>query len=183
MSNRERIKIVFLYGVFICYLFLLIKILFLSRVSISELFNSQRTLVRSINLIPFNSISEFISGSSANLKQFAFGNVVGNILIFIPLGVYVALFKSNKKVIINLLFICMVSLFVEVIQGLLGIGAADIDDIILNGLGGWIGIVVYKSLLFVIRDKKKVQTVITVLSAIVGLPVIYFLLFMIKMRF
>ncbi|CAM3191010.1 VanZ family protein [Paenibacillus lupini] len=136
-----------------------------------------------MNLIPFNSISEFISGSSANLKQFAFGNVVGNILIFIPLGVYVALFKSNKKVIINLLFICMVSLFVEVILGLLGIGAADINDIILNGLVGWIGIVVYKSLLFVIRDKKKVQTVITVLSAIVGLPVIYFLLFMIKMRF
>ncbi|MDQ0061471.1 VanZ family protein [Paenibacillus harenae] len=183
MSKRERIKTVFLYGVFICYIFLLIKILFLSRVSISELFNSQRTLVRSINLIPFYSISEYISGSSANLKKFAFGNVVGNILIFIPLGVYVSLFKNNKKVIINLLFIFMVSLFVEIIQGLLGIGAADIDDIILNGLGGWIGIVGYKSLLFLLRDEKKVQTAITILSAIVGLPVIYYLLFMIKMRF
>ncbi|MDQ0110633.1 VanZ family protein [Paenibacillus harenae] len=183
MSKHERIKTVFLYGVFICYIFLLIKILFLSRVSISELFNSQRTLVRSINLIPFYSISEYISGSSANLKKFAFGNVVGNILIFIPIGVYVSLFKNNKKVIINLLFIFMVSLFVEIIQGLLGIGAADIDDIILNGLGGWIGIVGYKSLLFLLRDEKKVQTAITILSAIVGLPVIYYLLFMIKMRF
>ncbi|WP_367649646.1 VanZ family protein [Paenibacillus sp. NEAU-GSW1] len=40
----------------------------------------------------------------------------------------------------------------EIIQGLLGIGAADIDDIILNVLGGWIGILVYKSLLFILRD-------------------------------
>ncbi|MDQ0193609.1 VanZ family protein [Paenibacillus wynnii] len=183
MNKRERIVTVFLYGVFICYILLLIKILFLSRVSILELFDSQRTFVRSINLIPFNSISEYISGSSANLKKFAFGNVVGNILIFIPLGVYLSLFKKNKRVIINLLFIFIVSLFVEIIQGLLGIGTADIDDIILNGLGGWIGILGYKSLLFILRNEKKVQTVITVLSAIVGLPVIYYLLFMIKMRF
>ncbi|GGF95946.1 hypothetical protein GCM10010912_46060 [Paenibacillus albidus] len=183
MNKRERIVTVFLYGVFICYILLLIKILFLSRVSILGLFDSQRTFVRSINLIPFYSISEYISGSSANLKKFAFGNVVGNILIFIPLGVYLSLFKKNKRAIINLLFVFIVSLFVEIIQGLLGIGTADIDDIILNCLGGWIGILGYKSLLFILRNEKKVQTAITVLSAIVGLPVIYYLLFMIKMRF
>ncbi|WP_219837045.1 VanZ family protein [Paenibacillus sp. R14(2021)] len=183
MNKPERIKTVFLYGVFIGYILLLIKILFLSRVSIFELFNSQRTLVRSINLIPFYSISEYISGSSANLKNFAFANVVGNILIFIPLGVYLSLFKNNKSVRIYLLFILVVSLFVEIIQGLLGIGSADIDDIILNGLGGWIGNLGYKSLLLLLRDEKKVHTAITILSAIVGLPVILYLLFMIKMRF
>ena len=88
MNKRERIKTVFLYGIFICYILLLIKILFLSRVSLLELFNSQRTLFRSINLIPFYSIREYISGSSAVLKAFAFSNVVGNIVIFIPLGIW-----------------------------------------------------------------------------------------------
>ncbi|WP_409340385.1 VanZ family protein [Paenibacillus sp. MBLB4367] len=183
MNKRKRIETVFLYGVFICYILLLIKIFFLSRVSILELFNSQRTLVRSINLIPFDSIGEYISGNSANLKKFAFSNVVGNILIFIPLGVYFSLFMNNKRVIINLLFIFIVSLFVEIIQGLLGIGAADIDDIILNCIGGWIGILGYKSLLFILRDEKRVYTSFTVLSTIVGLPVILYYLFMIKMRF
>ncbi|HEY2421159.1 MAG TPA: VanZ family protein [Neobacillus sp.] len=183
MNKRERIKTVFLYGVFICYIFLLIKILFLSRISPLELFNSQRTLIRSINLIPFHSIMEYISGSSHNLRRFALGNVVGNIVIFIPLGIYLPLFKNDKRVKTNLLFIFILSLLVEIIQGLLAIGAADIDDIILNCLGGWIGILGYKFLLFILRDEKKVHTAITILSVIIGLPVILFLLIMMRMRF
>ncbi|WLC67444.1 VanZ family protein [Clostridium tagluense] len=142
MNKRERIKAVFLYGVFICYILLLIKILFLSRISHLE--------HRSINLTPFYSIMEYISGRFAN----AFSNVVGNIVIFIPLGTYLSLFKNDKRVITNLLLIFIVSLFVEIIQGLLGIGASDIDDIILNCLGGVIGILGYKFLLFMCKRKR-----------------------------
>ena len=58
----------------------------MSRVSLSELFDSERTLVRSINIIPFHSIMEYMSGRTASLKEFAFSNVVGNILILVPLG-------------------------------------------------------------------------------------------------
>ena len=174
MNKRERIKTVFLYGVFVCYILLLIKILLLSRISHSE--------IRSINLIPFYSIMEYISGSSANLKTFAFGNVVGNIVIFIPLGICLTIFKNDKRVITNLLFIFIVSLFIEIIQGLLGIGASDIDDIILNCLGGWIGILEYKLLLFILRDEKKVHTAVSILSAI-GLPLILYYLFIVRMRF
>ncbi|MBU3128954.1 VanZ family protein [Clostridium tagluense] len=170
MNKRERIKAVFLYGVFICYILLLIKILFLSRISHLE--------HSSINLTPFYSIMEYISGRFAN----AFSNVVGNIVIFIPLGTYLSLFKNDKRVITNLLLIFIVSLFVEIIQGLLGIGASDIDDIILNYLGGVIGILGYKFLLFILRDEKKVHTAITILSAI-GLPLILYYLFMVRMRF
>ena len=158
MNKRERIKTVFLYGVFICYILLLIKILF------------------------FYSIIQYISSSSSNIKAFAFGNVVGNIAIFVPLGTYLALFKNDKRVITNLLFIFIVSLFVEIIQGVLGIGASDVDDIILNCLGGLIGILGYKFLLFILRDKKKVHTAITIISAI-GLPRILYYLFVVRMRF
>ena len=183
MSKRERTKTIFLYGVFICYIFLLIKILFFSRISLLELLNGQRTISRSINLIPFHSITEYIFGSSEDVKKFAFVNLVGNIVLFIPLGIYVPLFKNDKRIITSLLLIFIVSLFAEVIQGLLGIGTADIDDIILNCVGGWIGILVYKLLIFTLRDEKKVRTAIAILSAIVGLPVIFYFLFMIKMRF
>ncbi|MDF2510673.1 MAG: teicoplanin resistance protein VanZ [Herbinix sp.] len=183
MKKRERIKTVFLYGVFISYILLLIKILLLSRVSPLEMFNSQGTLFRSINLIPFHSIMQYISGSSDTLRRLAFGNVVGNIVMFIPLGIFLPLFKKDKRVLVNLLFIFIVSLFVEIIQGLLSIGVSDIDDIILNCLGGWIGILGYKFLLFILRDEKKVHAAITILSAIVGLPVILYLLFMVQMRF
>ena len=183
MNKRERIETALLYGVFICYVLLLIKILFLSRVSLLELFNSNRTVNRSINLIPFHSIMEYLSGSSEIVKRFAFGNVVGNTVLFLPFGIYLSLFKNGKRAIANLLFIFIVSLFVETIQGLLGIGASDIDDVILNCLGGWIGILAYKFLLSLLRDEKKVRTVITVLSAVVGLPIIFYFLFLIKMKF
>lgn len=174
MNKREKIKTVFLYGVLICYILLLIKILLLSRISNSEL--------RSINFIPFHSIKEYIFSSSATIKKFTSGNVGGNIVIFIPLGTYLVLFKKDKRVRTNLLFIFIVSLSVEIIQGLLSIGASDIDDIILNCLGGLIGILGYKFLLFILRDEKKVNTAITILSAI-GLPCILFCLFMMRMRF
>ena len=181
MNKRERIQTVFLYGVFICYILLLIKLLFLSRVSFLDLFNSQRTLERSINLIPFYTIKEYIFSGSATIKRFAFSNVVGNIVIFTPLGAYLLLFKNNKRVMTNLLFIFKVSLFTEIIQWLLGIGSADIDDIILNCLGGLVGILGYKFLLRILREEKKVRVVITILSAI-GLPVILYLLFMVILR-
>ncbi|WP_331496555.1 VanZ family protein [Romboutsia sedimentorum] len=181
MNKRGRIETVFLYGVFVCYILFLIKLLFLSRVSLLDLFDSQRTLDRSINIIPFYSIKEYIFSNSATIKKFAFSNVVGNIVIFIPLGTYLSLFKNNKRVITNLLFIFIVSLFIEIIQGLLGIGASDIDDIILNCLGGLVGIIGYKFLLFILRDEKKVRVAITILSAI-GLPVLLYLLFVVRLR-
>jgi len=181
MNKRERIETVFLYGVFICYILFLFKLLFLSRVSLLDLFNSQRALDRSINIIPFYSIKEYISSNIATIKKFAFSNTVGNIVIFIPLGTYLSLFKNNKRIITNLLFIFIVSLFVEIIQGLLGIGTSDIDDIILNSLGGLVGILVYKFLVFILRDEKKVRVSITILSAI-GLPVLLYLLFMVRLR-
>lgn len=108
--------------------------------------------------------------------------MVGNIVIFVPLGAYLSLFKKDKRVIKSLLLIFIVSLFVEILQGILAIGASDIDDIILNCLGGLIGILGYKFLLLILRDKKKVHTAITIISAI-GLPYVLFYLFMVKMRF
>ncbi|RAP78507.1 VanZ family protein [Paenibacillus montanisoli] len=181
MNKRERIKTIFLYGVFIFYIVFLFNLLFLSRISLLEMFNSQRAINRSINLIPFYSIKEYTIGGSATIKKFAFSNVVGNIFILTPLGTYLSLFKKDKRVITNLLFIFFVSLSVEISQGLLGIGTSDIDDIILNCLGGSIGISGYKFLAFILRDEKKIRTVITLISAI-GLPVILYLLFMVKLR-
>ena len=181
MNKRDRIETVFLHVVFICYILFLLKLLLLSRVSLGELFNNQRSLDRSINIIPFYSIKEYIFSSSATLKEFAFGNVVGNIVIFIPLGTYYSLFRNNKRVVTNLLFIFIVSLSIEVIQGVLDIGASDIDDILLNCLGGLAGILVYKFLLFILRGEKKVRGAITILS-VIGLPFLLYLIFGVKLR-
>jgi glycopeptide antibiotics resistance protein len=183
MDKRERIKTAVIYGVFICYIVLLIKILLLSRVSLSDLFSGQGAVSRSINIIPFQSVMQYFATGSETVKSFAFGNVVGNILMFIPLGVYLPLLRKDKRAATALLFIFIVSLSVEIVQGVLGIGTADIDDIILNTLGGWIGILGYKLFSVIFRDERKVRTTIAILSVVIGLPVVFYLLFMIKMRF
>lgn len=181
MKAWERIQSVIFYGVFVCYLLFLLKLLLLSRVSLLEIFNGERSLSRTFNFIPFYSIIDFIFGTDANAQKFAFSNVVGNIAIFIPLGVYLSLLKKNKKVLSTLLVIFLVSLGVELFQALLALGTADVDDIILNCLGGWIGILGYKLLLLIFGKEKKVRTVITVLS-VIGFPVLFYLLFMVRMR-
>lgn len=182
MSKWERIQTIFLYVVFICYIFLLVKILFLSRISIIDLFDSQRSANRSVNLIPFYSIQEYLFSGSADIKRSAFGNVAGNIIAFVPLGVFLPVFRKDRHIKFNFLIIITVTLITEIIQGILGIGAADIDDIIMNCSGGFIGILGYKLLLYLLRNEKKVRVAITIISAF-GLPTILYLLFAIQMRF
>jgi glycopeptide antibiotics resistance protein len=181
MNTRERIKLIFLTSVFICYIIFLMKLLFLSRISLSETFSSPRNVDRSINLIPFTSIKEYLFDGSADVKRFAFSNVVGNMAMFIPLGTYLSVFQKDKRIKTGLLLIGMVSLSIEVIQGLFGIGTADIDDVLLNSAGGLIGILGYTFLAVLLRDETKVRTAITILSAI-GLPYLLFLLFMVQLR-
>ncbi len=181
INKWERIETIILYGVFICYILFLGKLLLLSRFSLAELFDPQRTITRSMNLIPFHSIQEYIYSSSATVQSFAFSNVAGNVIAFVPLGAFLLLFKQDKRIAANLLIICMISVVVEVIQGLFGMGAADVDDVILNSLGGLIGILGYRLLLLLFRDEKKVRIIATILS-LAGLPVLLYLLFMIKLR-
>lgn len=179
MSTKERIERVIISIIFVLYILLLMKILFLSRVSIYELFDNGRVMHRSLNLVPFYSINGYMSGT---IEGFSFGNVVGNFLIFMPLGVYLPLFMKDKRVSTNLFIIFMTTVLVEVLQWTFGIGAADIDDVILNFAGGLIGILGYKLFRVISGGENGVLTATLILS-IIFLPVIIYLLFVINMVF
>ncbi|MNP09690.1 VanZ like family protein [compost metagenome] len=99
-------------------------------------------------------------------------NIWGNILMFIPAGIYVTLHNAKKTISHNLLFIVIISLFIEIVQFIFTLGATDIDDIILNMFGGLIGIVIFKALNKWLKDEYKVKITITVLSLVIGLPIV-----------
>ena len=63
-------------------------------------------------------------------------SVIRNIWLFIPLG---AIFYKIHPHKIVLLFPLALSILIEVTQYIAKIGFCDFDDIICNGLGGWIG--------------------------------------------
>ncbi len=182
MKRPFRIRTLFLYGVFGLYILFLLKILLFSRISIGELMRGHRDAERLVNLIPFRSIMAYLDGANPNLQRTAFSNVVGNMILFLPLGVYVALFKRDKRVLACMAIVFLVSLSAEIIQGVLCIGTADIYDFILNCAGGLGGILLYKLLLGIFRNEEKARTVYTVVSSIIGMPALLFLLFVVQLR-
>jgi glycopeptide antibiotics resistance protein len=105
-----------------------------------------------INLLPLNySFKCFeLARKIPALMSFCLRNTLGNIALFVPLGILLPLvtvrLRSLKRVL--LLALCM-SLTIETIQLVLRfVGsprAVDIDDVILNTLGACVGFVIYRS--------------------------------------
>ena len=177
--KRERVKSYFLYGVFAFYLLLMAHILLFKNVSPMHLFNSGRIYHRSINFIPFSEIYNYLSGSLNTSPTAATYNVFGNIAIFIPIGIYLALFKKDKRVSVNILLVFLISLSVEIIQFVFGLGVSDIDDIFLNCLGGLIGILIYRGLVLLLKSEEKMRSIVSVFSTLVGLPILVLVILLI----
>lgn len=76
-------------------------------------------------------------------------------------------FNHNKRICLNTLWVILISMAVEILQYVFKVGATDIDDIILNGLGGFLGIMIYKILRKIFKDK--VGYAIELASLIVGI--------------
>lgn len=94
-----------------------------------------------INIIPFKTITSYIKYSK---PLHAAINILGNIIIFIPLGIMLPLLYTPLRKIKKILsLILTISFMVEFIQLFVG-RAVDIDDIILNTIGGIIGYIIYK---------------------------------------
>jgi len=76
----------------------------------------------------------------------SFKNLIGNIVIFIPLGLLYPLCRKKKVGFIEALLVILGStVAIEVIQFFfLTSRRADIDDVILNLIGGLIGYLIYK---------------------------------------
>ncbi len=156
-------KQVLFYLLLIAYIFLLAESLLFKQVSLFELFDADRTISRSLNLIPFKTIFEY---THFNL-WIALMNVIGNIVLFIPLGLYLQISSRNKKALHGVVLVGVISLGVEITQYILGIGSADIDDIILNIFGGLLGIFIYRIIYLMLKDENKTRTAVTFLFCLV----------------
>lgn len=73
-------------------------------------------------------------------------NLLGNLLLFLPMGVFLPLIFKEKfnKFSKFLVFILVTVILVEVLQFITFLGSLDIDDFILNVIGAMIGFLIYK---------------------------------------
>ena len=90
------------------------------------------------NFTPFKEMFRYNFGTRLFIK-----NVLGNILLFVPLGFYASYYIKSKKFYFPFIVVAISSITIEFTQ--LNIGRTfDIDDIILNVVGGIIGYLLYK---------------------------------------
>lgn len=99
----------------------------------------------SSNFIPFKEMFRYQFGS----KMF-FRNVVGNMLMFMPYGFFAAYFLKLKKPYLILFLSTIISVLIETVQLVIG-RVFDVDDILLNIVGGLFGYIIYR--LFVRIEK------------------------------
>ncbi len=90
-----------------------------------------------MNLVPFAEILRYNFGTEEFFRQ-----VIGNIILFIPFGYFVAYYVKVKNIGSIFLMTVAVSLVIETVQYFIG-RSFDIDDIILNITGGILGFLLY----------------------------------------
>lgn len=151
----------------IVYLAFLLYLLLFKYYSPLAVITGNYTPVRSVNLVPFRSIYGYLFGSST-ASGLAATNVFGNILIFVPMAVALRLYFERQTLLRAAFSVCMMSVAVEVVQLILGIGACDIDDVILNTLGGLIGAIGYTLLIKLCRGKRGVKIFLTVAAILLA---------------
>ncbi len=134
--------------VLIAYFTLLIKIMVLKDIDMIRIghlmFNFGGTQEGIPNWIPFKTIIPYLMGEKGIL--IAAINILGNILLLVPVGFFMPLayLKSNWK--LAFLFGIALAFSIESSQVLFKVGIFDIDDVLLNALGLVMGYWIYSSL-------------------------------------
>ena len=139
--NKKKIVLT---SIFICYLTVVAMItIFPIPLEKIEYFGNKPWY----NYIPFNSIKEVLANG---LTKTAFLQIVGNILLSVPFGAYVIAVMKNKRWWKLLIFALGFTVLIESTQLVIDLYLnnmyrnVDIDDVILNALGTYIGYGIYK---------------------------------------
>lgn len=155
---------------FLIYLALLVWIiLFKLQFSIHDL-----DTVRSINLIPFYYDKDV--GTAFHLKE-----VLENLLLFVPMGIYLQMLLSKWRFHGKLIIIAGTSLLLEMVQYVLAIGRSDITDLLTNTAGGFLGLA-HIALWLGYLEKGKGQTSCFLFWLIASVVVIGLLAFILLMN-
>ena len=138
-------------GLFAVYCIIMVYLLFWQRVGGSSYITYWKVLRANLNLVPFRTIQEFIAvmdrGIESNhetLVRISIVNLLGNVLMFVPLGLFLPRLWPRLYAFRRFLIsVTVVILLIELAQLFTLLGSFDIDDLILNVLGAAIGYWIY----------------------------------------
>lgn len=123
--------------------FFTVYILYLMYLTFLDPLYGRGIVHRSINVIPLKTIIQFLT-SNYSLKIIII-NIAGNIAAFVPMGFLLPVVFNRIDGFYKVMLVSLAAAFsIEAAQYILRVGASDIDDIILNALGGMLGYILYR---------------------------------------
>lgn len=167
-SVLKKMMNVLFYVMVAFYLFMMADLFF----RYNLIFDANREIRRSYNLIPFQMIWEYASGSNHLRSSFAVSNILGNVVVFIPFGLFLQTIRKHKTFWKGVLIVLATTVAIEAIQYLFGLGASDIDDVLLNTCGGMVGMLVYRLFRRAFKDEAHTKVAVTVAALVIGVPLV-----------
>ena len=141
-SRKKRTIRAFAWIYFILYMLLIVYFMFLSE-NLGRSIKGERFRY---NLKLGNEIKRFWYNRQSLGLRVTLVNIVGNVITFMPFG-FILPMLTKKKVYKNVITVTMLtalfSFIIEAIQLNYKIGAFDVDDILLNTIGGFLGCIIY----------------------------------------
>ena len=123
---------------------------------------------RSLNLIPFTRAHK--------------NEMISNMIAFIPFGVMLGVNFKQAVFKNKILVIFAFSLVAEILQFVLAIGVTDITDIIMNTLGGIVGLAAY-DLIGKHTNEKYLDQCVLVLGTLILLTILYLRIFVFMVKY
>lgn len=135
---RKRLSAILILAAYSAILFKVIVLKQLPLIRIGHLMiNLGGSQEGSPNLVPFKTILPYLLLKRGLMIGFI--NIVGNILLFVPIGFLVPFINRNFSWLRSLLLSVATGITVEGMQAILRVGIFDIDDVILNAFGVLLG--------------------------------------------
>lgn len=138
-SQSRKASLWLLFG---AYCLMLLWLLFLHRMD-------EERIPGRYNLLPWDTVNRYFwvlrHSSDPLQRRYAIANLVGNVALFLPLGIFLpALFPKLRSFAGLLLTAVALVMSVEFLQFGTGLGALDVDDLTLNLLGILPGYVLWR---------------------------------------
>jgi glycopeptide antibiotics resistance protein len=138
--KKGRIKKFFKMLIFIIYILALIYFMFFAEI----LGRTDVVTAYRYNLVPLKEIKRFLYYHRQLGLAAVIANLAGNVIAFMPFGFCLPLvFGHRVRFIQCVLYTFGLSLAIEITQLLCKVGTFDVDDLILNTLGGILGFAVF----------------------------------------
>jgi glycopeptide antibiotics resistance protein len=139
MKNGKKMIRIVSWLVFIIYLVALVYFLFFS-----EQMGRTPSDNYKYSLVPLKEIRRYVTYWRTIGSFYALLNLLGNVICFIPFGFVLPIISRQQRKFARITLLSFLSsLLVELIQLVSKVGSFDVDDMILNTLGGVIGYLLF----------------------------------------